>query len=213
MKSKHPYFRLNPSRSVQVVGKIDRDLLARVTPQILKLQAQSREPITVYIDSNGGSVAAAETLLSLLRVSDQDSSDPCHIITVVTTKAASAAADLLSSGDYAVAFPYSAVLYHGLRTEEQNAITAEYSSWLAFYLRRSNDRYALELAKKIDDRFTFRFVFAHNEFDEIRKQPGKQTLSDVDCFVEFIDGKLSAEAKKIWQRAKKRQDRYSELFD
>ena len=74
MKSKHPYFRLNPSRSVQVVGKIDRDLLARVTPQILKLQAQSREPITVYIDSNGGSVAAVETLLSLLRVSDQDSS-------------------------------------------------------------------------------------------------------------------------------------------
>ena len=213
MKIRHPYYRLNPSRSIQINGTIDRDLLSRVTPHVLKLQAQARDPITVYIDSNGGAVSVMETLLNVLRLSDQDSSDPCHIITAVTTKAASAAADLLSSGDYAVAFPHSLVTYHGMRTEERGALTAETSSWLAGYLRRRNDQYALELARKIDDRFSFRFVFAYDEFEEIRKQRGSPTLPDIDCFIEFIDGKLSPEAKKVWKRAKERHARYRQLFD
>ena len=45
-----------------------------------------------------------EALLLLLRLSNQDSSGPCRIITAVTSRAASAAADLLSSGDYALAY-------------------------------------------------------------------------------------------------------------
>jgi ATP-dependent protease ClpP protease subunit len=211
---KNQYYRLNPSRSIQVIGTIDKDLLSRVTPQILKLQAQSREPITVYIDSNGGSVNAMETLLNVLRLSDQDSSNPCHIITAVTTKAASAAADLLSAGDYAAAFPYSTILYHGIRTEgSEKQITAEYSSRLAAILRRLNDRYALELAKKIDFRFSFRFVFVYEQFPAIRQSRGNPDLSDLECFFELIQSKLSPEAQNVWQRARIRHSRYRQLFE
>jgi ATP-dependent protease ClpP protease subunit len=153
-----------------------------------------------------------ETLLRTLKLTDQDSSGPCHIITAVTQRAASAAADLLSSGDYAIAYPHSAILYHGMRTQESNPLTVESTSVLARILRRSNDRYALELARKIDDRFSFRFLFARNNFDEVRTKHPNQQLSDLQCFIEFIDGKLSKEARKVWQRAKERHGRYKELF-
>lgn len=209
----HPYYRLNPSRAVHINGAIGRELLSRVTPQILKLQANNRDPITVYIDSPGGHVGNMETVLRMLKLSDQNSSGPCHIITAVTTQAASAAADLLSSGDYAVAYPHSAILYHGMRTQENNPLTLEFTSVLTNILRRSNDIYAVELARKIDDRFSFRFLIARNEFGGIRAKRPNQQLSDLQCFIEFIDEKLSSGARQVWQRAKDRHARYSDLFE
>lgn len=209
----HPYYRLNPARAVHISGQINREMLSRVTPQILKLQAVSREPITVYIDSPGGSVASMETLLQTLKLSDQDSSAPCHIITAVTIRAASAAADLLSSGDYAIAHPHSAILYHGIRTQETNPLTVETTSALTHVLRRTNDFYALQLARKIDDRFSFRFLFARSEFDQVRAKRPTEQLTDLECFIEFIEGKLSKQAKKLWKRAQDRHARYSDLFE
>jgi ATP-dependent protease ClpP protease subunit len=154
-----------------------------------------------------------ETILRTLRLSDQDSADPCHIITAVTIRAASAAADLLSSGDYAVAYPHSAILYHGIRTQETNPLTVQSASVLSTLLRRSNDIYAIELARKIDDRFSFRFVFVRDQFAAIRAKHANQQLTDLECFIEFIEEKLSVPAKKLWQRAKARHSRYTELFD
>src|SRR3989442_15484916 len=106
-------------RAVHVNGMINKDLVSRITPQILKLQSLNRQPITVYIDSPGGAVISMEHILRLLKLSNQDAESPCHIITAVTMRAASAAADLLSSGDYAIAYPTSTVLYHGLRRYEE----------------------------------------------------------------------------------------------
>src|SRR5271157_5888580 len=153
-----------------------------------------------------------ETLLRTLRLTDQDSSDPCHIITAVTTRAASAAADMLSSGDYAVAYPHSTILYHGMRTQESDPLTVESTSALTRILRRSNDRYAVELARKIDDRFKFRFLFARSSFDEVRSKYPNEQRSDLECFIEFIDGKLSKEGREVWKRTQSRHDRYSDLF-
>ena len=212
----HPYYRLNPVRAVHVTGQINRDLVSRITPEILKLQATSRDPITVYMDSPGGNVGSMETILKTLKLTDQDSSEPCHIITAVTTRAASAAADLLSSGDYAVAYPHSAILYHGIRTQENNPLTLESASALNSLLRRTNDIYAIELARKIDDRFSFRFVVARNiqnGFAAIRERRQDPELSDIECFIEFIEDKLSQQGKKVWKRAKARHSRYQEIFE
>ena len=154
-----------------------------------------------------------ETILRTLKLSDQDSSGPCHIITAVTIRAASAAADLLSSGDYAIAYPHSAIVYHGIRTQETNPLTVESTSVITSLLRRSNDRYAIELARKIDDRFSFRFMIARPEFDSIRQKHGNPQLSDVQCFIEYIEERLSKSAREVWERAKNRHSRYSDLFD
>ena len=206
-------FRLNPQRAIYVTGVIDDALVSRLTPQILKLQSIDRSPISVYIDSPGGSVSSMETIFRLLNLTDQDSSGPCNIITAVTTRAASAAADLLSSGDYALAFPDSSILYHGLRRFEKNPLTFETTSMLANALRLSNDYYAMALARKIEDRFSFRYVTVRNDFDEFRKDKSAPTMSDLDCFVEIISSKLSIDARKVWAKAKERYGRYQALID
>ena len=86
-----PDFRPNPNRAIYVQGLIDQQLVNRLTPKIISLQSQSRDPITIYIDSPGGLVAHMQALLNLLTASNQDFAAPCHLITVVTTQAASAA--------------------------------------------------------------------------------------------------------------------------
>jgi Clp protease len=95
-------FRPNPSRAVFVTGNIDQNLIDRLTPRIVSLQNQSRDPISVYIDSRGGIVASADLLLSLLTASNQDSAPPCRVITVVTSRASSAAATCLRWGNFAL---------------------------------------------------------------------------------------------------------------
>jgi ATP-dependent protease ClpP protease subunit len=206
-------FRLDPQRAIYVTGLIDDALVSRLTPQILRLQSVNRLPISVYIDSPGGSVSSMETILRLLNLTDQDSSGPCNIVTAVTTRAASAAADLLSSGDYALAFPNSSILYHGLRTFEKNPLTFETSSMLANTLRVSNDYYAMALARKIEDRFSFRYVTVRTEFDAFRTNKSAPSMSDLDCFVEIISTKLSDGARKVWQKAQQRHGRYQDLLD
>jgi len=208
----HPFYRLNPSRALYINGPINRDLVTRLTPQILKLQSTNRNPITVYIDSPGGHVGSMETILRLLKLSDQDSSGPCHVITAVTTRAASAAADLLSSGDYAIAFPTSSILYHGLRQQETNPLTVETTSMLTNVLRFSNDIYAMSLARKIEDRFSFRYVMNRDEFGAFRTHNSDPEMSDLDCFVGIVEDKLSDGAKKVWKKAKERHERYASLF-
>lgn len=177
------------------------------------LQSQSRAPISVYIDSPGGSPSSAEALLRLLRLPDQDQSAPCDIITAVTTRAASAAADLLSSGDYAAAFPSSTILHHGIRQFERNPLTLESTSLLSDMLRFSNDMYAMQLAQKIENRFTFRYVTVQNDFDELRGGKSAPEMSVLDCFIEIIGKKLSPGAKKVWKKAKDRHGRYLDLIN
>ncbi|NOT26038.1 MAG: hypothetical protein HOP16_08035 [Acidobacteria bacterium] len=213
MITPHAGYRANPRRAIHISGVIDRELVSRITPELLTLQSASREPITVYIDSPGGNVASMEAILRLLRLSDQDASGPCRIITAVTTRAASAAADLLSSGDYALAYPTSAILYHGVRRQADAPLTAELTSLIGRVLRLSNDRYAMELAHKIEDRFSFRFMISRGEFDRIRTEAAKPQMSDLECFLEFIARRLSPDAAKVWERARHRHARYKSLFD
>jgi len=201
-------YRLNPRRAVYVTGVLDDEMLARLTPRILTLQHESRDPICVYINSPGGLPRSAESLLNLLRLSDQDIAEPCRIITAVTVEASSAAADLLASGDYAVAFPQSKILHHGVRPS-----TLESTGLLNERLRISNSIYAMQLARKSEDRFTFRFYSVRDEFASIREKKGDPNLSDYDCFVQVIQEKLSFDAKKIFDKAVKRAERYKALIN
>jgi len=209
----HPDYRLNPSRAIYIFGVIDDDLIARLTPEILKLQSSGRDPITVYIDSRGGIVNCMESILRLLKLPDQNAAPPCRIITAVTSLAASAAADLLSSGDYAVAYPSTRILYHGLRTLQKSPLTLELTSTLVDSLRVANDAYAMRLAEKIDFRFRFRYMLARSSFDEIRAKNPAQEMSDLQCFIEHIRPELSEEAKVVLDKARVRYERYEELLE
>lgn len=206
-------YRPDPARAIYVHGPIDNQLVYRLTPRILTLQAENRSPITVYIDSPGGNIASEESLRRLLNASDQNLNPPCRIITVVTSKAASAAADLLSSGDYAIALPQSTIVYHGIRTLRDTPLTVEMTSLMASLLRSVNARYAKELMVKNEFRFMVHFLLLTNQFDGVRERTRKKLMSDTECFRTIISNKLSERAKKLLKTATMRQVRYEKLLD
>ena len=206
-------FRPNHARAVYVSGVIDQALLDRLTPKIITLCAESRDPITVYIDSPGGNAAIGESILRLLQATDQDASRPCHLVTVVTGRAASAAADLLSSGDYAIAYAESNILFHGVRTSLSNPVTVELASYLSETLKLSNDRYATTLARKSELRFMFRFFALRSSFAGHRNKVNKPHLTDLECFLGLVKEKTSYRAAKLVELAWKRYERYNALLN
>jgi ATP-dependent protease ClpP protease subunit len=208
-----PNFRPNPSRAIYVLGSIDSPLVDRLTPEIIRLCAQNREPITVYIDSRGGSVASAEAILRLLQSTNQEGAPACRLITVVTARAASAAADLLSSGDYAIAYPDSSILYHGVRTSMSDPLTVELASIITETLKLSNDRYAMTLARKSEVRFMFRYFVLRPQFEAYRTKVENANLSDLKCFLGLVGEKISPKATKIVGQATQRYERYNALLD
>lgn len=193
-------------------GTIDQNLVDRLLPEIITLTSKSREPITVYIDSHGGKVASAELILSLLKSTNQNGDAPCHIITVAVSKASSAAADLLSSGDYAIAFQESTLLYHGARLPMPNPVTAEFATMLTESLKTSNDRYAMSLARKSEWRFMYLVSTLRGEFNKHRKETGNEAITDIQCFQQILRQKLSANAEKLLDQAITRWNRYTALF-
>jgi ATP-dependent protease ClpP protease subunit len=209
----HANFRPNPSRAIYIQGSIDQNMVDRLTPKIIALQAANRNPITLYIDSRGGNVSSTELILRLLTASDQNAAAPCRIITVVTNRASSAAADLLSSGDYAIAFSESTVFYHGVRQSLVDPLTVEFGSALTESLKISNDQSAMALARKSEGRFMFRFVMMKHRFEEVRQKLPPTSRSDLDCFIALISEKLSARALNVVTRAQERHGRYSSLLN
>ncbi|NLE90011.1 MAG: hypothetical protein GX602_03625 [Dehalococcoidales bacterium] len=207
--------RPSPKRAIFVQGPINEHMVYELTPQIIKLQHENRDPISVYIDSPGGYLSAQKTLWHILNSSNQDYAEPCQIITVVTNLAASAAADLLASGDYAIAFPHSRIIYHGVRFPRQRdeSITIEASSLLTSELRSLNEEYAKELMEKIEFRFMFRFIELSRQFSKVRNENPSQDLSEFDCFKMIILEHLSEEAEKLFYKAIERHGRYDELLD
>ena len=195
-----------------MLGEIDQALLYRLTPEILKLQYASREPITVYIDSPGGSTQVADDLLRLLLSSDQDLAAPCRLITVVTGLAASAAADLLSAGDYSIALPRASILFHGVRYLEAE-LTHEKASLLANSLKQSNDSYAVSLSQRCIERHLFQYLIAKSDnFEQIREQANIQEGNDFICFITYLSQRLSSASLPIFNEAVERYLRYQKLW-
>jgi ATP-dependent protease ClpP protease subunit len=196
---------------VFVHGEIDRQLVQRLTPDVIRLQNESRDPITAYIDSEGGKVFYAESLLHLLEASDQDGAAACRIITVATGLAASAAADLLCSGGYAIAHARCTIFFHGVRRSGEE-ITVAVASNIAESLRRTNERYAIALADKSVRRLGFRYAWMRGQFDAYRTRVSKQH-SDLECFIGLLLERLSTGGVEVVEQARERNERYESLVD
>jgi ATP-dependent protease ClpP protease subunit len=208
-----PKYRADPNRAVYVHGPIENELVHRLTPEILRLQHESRSPITVYIDSPGGSIASLQSLWDILTASDPDLAPPCRIITVVTSRAASAAADLLVWGDYAIAYPESRILYHGVTTPlPRPPLTIEDISSTASTLRAMNEDFAAELMDKLEIRLMFRFMEVKNEYARLRKGAVGKSMSVAQYFEAVVYNSLSEHAKGLFETAKGRQGRYEQLL-
>ncbi|HEX5830458.1 MAG TPA: ATP-dependent Clp protease proteolytic subunit [Gemmatimonadaceae bacterium] len=62
--------RLYKARVIVVSGEVNQALAARVTSQLLALAVESADPITLYINSQGGHVEAGDTIHDMVRFVD-----------------------------------------------------------------------------------------------------------------------------------------------
>lgn len=170
----------NPTRAIYISGDFDDSLIARVTPQILELRHASNAPITVFIDSCGGNVSAGAVIAGLLRTPNRDG-QTCWINTVATGFAASAAADLLVSGDYITAYQHSTLHFHGTRTSEET-VTAEVARELERSLVSGNRTAALRLADAMFDRFLSNYSELQDEVRDLRANHSDE-LQDFDSLL------------------------------
>jgi len=61
-----PNFRADINRSVQIFGDLTDDLVGKLAVEILKLRSPGENPITVFINSNGGVVRCGEFIYDFL---------------------------------------------------------------------------------------------------------------------------------------------------
>lgn len=211
-------YRPNTERAIYLHGDIDPELVSSLTPQILSLQSQSRMPITVFIDSPGGNVESTHDLLELLSVSNQNYEEPCDIITVATVHAYSAAADILTSGSYAIAYPNSRILHHGTRIFEREW-TYEKTAERAKDFRISQDNYAATILRKSYHRLFNRFhelYMSSEQFECFRHTHNLEyglALINAEWYLGMIWEKLSGGAKDVIAGAKNLLDKYQTLQD
>lgn len=202
-------FTPNPARAIWVEGKLNDALLARLRPQILAL-TQSREPITVFINSRGGSNEAGLAIMGLLKRTDDARAS--RIITVAAPKAQSAAANLLSAGDFAIASPQSDLLYHGGRWPmHERELTSEWAR-LAVTLPAWHEVRATALARSSVRRFLSIVSSQRALFAQHRAEKGEPNLTDVDCFQDVLRGKLSPAARKVLELAIHLRDTHDDLL-
>jgi hypothetical protein len=186
-------FRIDPSHSVSVFGRFDDELASRLVREIFELRKSpnSRKPITVFINSDGGDVRVLEILDGALNCQDQDGTR-VRVITAVVGNAASAAADLLVYGDYAIAYPHSSIYFHGVRYSEIRQITAERAGVTTESLRRRNLQISYELARSMIPRIVHRYAILRGKIKRKRKDVLDKPVSELECFIDSIGAKVSA---------------------
>ena len=124
---------------------------------------------------------------------------------MVTGTAASAAADLLMAGDYAIAYPHARILCHGVRQGGQNeALTHEKASQLARSLANSNERFAIQLADNCINRFIFRIATLSKEFEGVRDRLNAPEMPYSACFIDVLRGRIANVLIEVLEQAQKR---------
>lgn len=203
---------INWSRSLIIDSAIDDQLVKTLTPKILELRSAGTDPITIGINSPGGSLASLDVLLGLLTGPNQDNKKG-SIITVATHRAYSAAANLLAFGDYAIAQNHSTVLYHDVRYGKIEDVTPEKARGTARSLQAVNDRFSLRLAHIIIKRLIWIYLDLRDDFQNTNvKYPETHSRYSevVDAFAatagSYKNFDLASFATSLWAKLSPQND-------
>ncbi len=180
-----------------MAGAITPELVRRLTPEIRRLRhAGPTEPITVYIDSEGGSVQSCEHLEGMLFNSDQDG-NRCRIITVATALAASAAARLLTRGDCALAYANATIHCHGTRFQGITELTRERADLASRSLSAFNDEMASAFMHRTLENLPWLYQFYKEEIDKRNQDPAIKALSHMQGLACLIQQRLSVQNRRL----------------
>jgi ATP-dependent protease ClpP protease subunit len=205
-------FTPNPDRAIWITGEMTQELAEHLQPEILAFNSQSRQPITVFIDGGGGNVRSARRILRLLKSTKGGAA--CRVICVAERLAGSAGADLLSSGDHAIAHAGAKLLCHGTRlfVEKSKPITAEYAVLSADALQADDRRAARSLLRKLAPRLAFLIFTMRSMFEKHRAAVNDLGLTNLECFRAIQRTKLSPNGQNVLDRASTRSGSYSGLL-
>lgn len=190
MMQPDPNFRANPERGVYITEQLTPALVSKISSRILDLRLDKSTPITVFINSPGGDIRVLDILDGLLRSRDADGRT-ARIITVAIGDANSAAATLLTLGDYAIAYRHSRMHFHGTRLPVVEELTAEAASDSAGWLRGHNRAIAMKLSKKVMERLVFHYVGLRHEFASAQKRLKQRALNPIACFSDCLKRRVS----------------------
>jgi Protease subunit of ATP-dependent Clp proteases len=192
-------YRPNPKHAVEVFGTLTEELGERLAIRINELRSSpdGDKPITVFINSRGGLVRVLEIIHGALSTRDQDNRS-VRIITVSIGESASAAANLLAFGDYAIAYSHSVIYFHGVRANEVE-LTAEDAAGVAKRFAAINRKTANELARRVMGRMAYRYITAKSDVKRRlrRCRAKKQQKSELECFGEYIKDRVGAKARQL----------------
>ena len=202
MSTFDPNFRASTSRSISVFGELDDDLISRVGGEVLRLREDSSQPISVFTNSPGGTLRSLAHLYALL-TARAPSGRPPRLITVAIGSAHSAAASLLSLGDYAISYPKSSIHFHGVRFDAVREVTMESASIMAAELQAHNRATAMRLATAGANRLAFHYAVLKRSFGK-ETEPSESKRSAIECFALRLKERLSATGDVIVDKALKR---------
>jgi ATP-dependent protease ClpP protease subunit len=195
MASSASLYRPSFDRSVKIIGEFNDSLAASALPEILKFRLESNDPITVFIHSPGGQVNTLEAIERALQTTHYDVPAP-RIITVAVGDVSSAAANLLVLGDYAIVYPVSELLFHGVRVGEVQ-VTSEGAQNMAARLAKLNRKISQRIALRIMPRIMFRFLQLRHGL----KKKGPLTHDEcVMLFEKAIAAKVGTAARRLLRR-------------
>lgn len=191
-------YRPNHKRAIFLTAELSDEFAARVLPEILALRSNG-EPITVYINSPGGSLPSLDTIHGALTCDDADNRT-ARIITVALGEAASAAATMLVLGDYAIVHPHSIVHFHGARYSDIGTMTMEHASSYASRLLTLNRSNAQKMARRSIGRVVRRYVQLLPEISN--EHPGGGV--SLKHFIDHLTQRTSNNAVRVIERTMSR---------
>ena len=212
MPNHSPQYRAKPERGIFITGPMTDALLAQVGPQILELRKTPSEPISVFINSPGGSIRVLDILDGLLRCPDADGR-ATRIITTALGDSNSAAATLLTLGDYAIAYPHSRMHFHGSRLPIVEELTAEAASDRAGWLTSLNRNIAMRLAKVVLKRLALRYISLKPEFEAAQQRLQQKARHPIGCFVDCLKQRISPTGDVLLDRAIGHMRRLAQISD
>ncbi|MCX6902575.1 MAG: ATP-dependent Clp protease proteolytic subunit [Verrucomicrobia bacterium] len=193
--------RPNHLRAIEVFGEFTDDLGSKVLSEINVFRSQSTEPITVFINSNGGSALVLKYINGFLDCQDLDGRF-CRTVTVASGTAASAGAILLAFGDYAYAYEHSYIHFHGVRTSELPE-RFEDAMLLLGELDKTQREVVNKLSRAIIGRVIYRYQKLKHKFHCRRKDVKDRQLIELRCFIDTIRPELSTRARQLVERTYK----------
>jgi ATP-dependent Clp protease protease subunit len=141
------FSRLARDRILFIAEDITSEVATTIVATLLFLDAQNKDPITIYISSDGGSVDAMLTILDAFEMVES----PIH--TCCFGSSASAATIILSAGDVRFILPNAKIMVHSMQISEMSGSAPEIEKETQRIIQMNNkilERLAINTGKSLD---------------------------------------------------------------